>query len=735
MNSAPSGGRLPKVLSKDGRMFAIIISEKGGAERKEQFDKNEINVGRVQGNDLMLPKGNVSKHHARLLYRDGRFIVTDLKSTNGTYVNGRKIAQATIVREGDKIYIGDFVLRLDTQGAQTLGSEGIEPALPPIAPHATSDSDMRSMGRTGPNPGAGAGATGPNAVLTSSASVERLQVERSSADRAPVERASAPMRADAGPPAYSPPDHDADDQEMGAEKVPPSLGPAPVRMPAPPRIPTAVSPASLGGPSPMRPPTTPLQVQPAPAPPRISPAAASPLTPAAPPLAPTASRASAPPPQPRGARESSGRESVARENNHTNAAGKRLSLVTLMDRVARATDLTPLRQSLILDEGVSQRLERVAREQAMGMQNEGDLAEGGDVEGLVRDALRELVALGPIGPLLDDDDVTEITCLRQDNVLATRNGAVVAAEASFTSEEALSRVIARLAYHAGEPARPGEAIIERRLSRGAHMLALVPPAAASHALIIRKRRRLETSLEDYVRLGGLSRAMATFLDNCLTARANILVCGSSPQAVTSFLSALAASSPAGERVAVLQQVEELVLPQAHVLSLALPDSRARGEEAVRVASKIRPDRTVVSGMAGNVAAAMLEAISEGSEGVLATTLAPSMRQGLSRVVAQVLLTRPGMSVEAARECLGESFDVVIEVAPLADGRHRVVRIAELGGTDGKGIVARDIFLATGEGDGSSFAATGVVPRVVGEFAQRGVKVDPNLFKRSVGARA
>src|SRR5713101_2533023 len=94
-------------------MFSVIISEKGGAERRESFGRTEINVGRVQGNDLMLPKGNVSKRHARLLYRDGRFIVTDLKSTNGTYVNGRKIAQATIVREGDKIYIGDFVLRVE----------------------------------------------------------------------------------------------------------------------------------------------------------------------------------------------------------------------------------------------------------------------------------------------------------------------------------------------------------------------------------------------------------------------------------------------------------------------------------------------------------------------------------------------------------------------------------------------------------------------------------------------
>src|SRR5689334_18967257 len=117
-------------------MFSVIISEKGGAERRESFDRTEINVGRVQGNDLMLPKGNVSKRHARLLYRDGRFIVTDLKSTNGTYVNGRKIAQATIVREGDKIYIGDFVLRIEASSgagapAPTGGPIGADDVPPP----------------------------------------------------------------------------------------------------------------------------------------------------------------------------------------------------------------------------------------------------------------------------------------------------------------------------------------------------------------------------------------------------------------------------------------------------------------------------------------------------------------------------------------------------------------------------------------------------------------------------
>jgi pilus assembly protein CpaF len=120
-------------------MFAIVISEKGGTQHREIFDKSEINVGRVQGNDLMLPKGNVSKRHARLLYRDGRFIVTDLKSTNGTYVNGRKISQATIVREGDKIYVGDFVLQVETSegGAATGPVHPPPPRPPPPAPTLT----------------------------------------------------------------------------------------------------------------------------------------------------------------------------------------------------------------------------------------------------------------------------------------------------------------------------------------------------------------------------------------------------------------------------------------------------------------------------------------------------------------------------------------------------------------------------------------------------------------------
>lgn len=104
-------------------MFAVLISEKGGEERRETFEQAEITVGRVRGNDLMLSKGNVSKRHARLTLKDGRFVVVDHNSTNGTYVNRQRISQATIVRAGDRIYIGDFILRLEE--ADGAGNHGV----------------------------------------------------------------------------------------------------------------------------------------------------------------------------------------------------------------------------------------------------------------------------------------------------------------------------------------------------------------------------------------------------------------------------------------------------------------------------------------------------------------------------------------------------------------------------------------------------------------------------------
>lgn len=85
----------------------------GGYWREGSWDGAEINIGRTPDNDLVLPRGNVSKHHARLVLHEGQYFLSDLNSTNGTYVNRVRIRVPTVVRYGDRIYIGDFVLRFE----------------------------------------------------------------------------------------------------------------------------------------------------------------------------------------------------------------------------------------------------------------------------------------------------------------------------------------------------------------------------------------------------------------------------------------------------------------------------------------------------------------------------------------------------------------------------------------------------------------------------------------------
>lgn len=90
----------------------VEVRERGGELRTFEFDKPEITIGRVQGNDIVLPKGNISKRHARIVVKDGKYILVDLKSTNGTYLNGRQITSPIVFRADDTIIIGDFTFSI-----------------------------------------------------------------------------------------------------------------------------------------------------------------------------------------------------------------------------------------------------------------------------------------------------------------------------------------------------------------------------------------------------------------------------------------------------------------------------------------------------------------------------------------------------------------------------------------------------------------------------------------------
>src|SRR5512144_763373 len=197
-------------------MFTIIIQEKGGEQRRMVFNKPEVTIGRVQGNDIVLPKGNVSKRHARIVLKDGKFIIVDLKSTNGTYVNGRKITSPLVVKDSDKIYIGDFIVGVEE--AASADSDGSsEATAPPPSERQPAVADVRPPRPTEAQPM-------PPSALPMTMGSNNL------ADERPAPPAPAPVPVRAAPPRPAP--GSVRDVPAPREVPPPREPPPPREMPA-----------------------------------------------------------------------------------------------------------------------------------------------------------------------------------------------------------------------------------------------------------------------------------------------------------------------------------------------------------------------------------------------------------------------------------------------------------------------------------------------------------------------
>jgi pilus assembly protein CpaF len=428
----------------------------------------------------------------------------------------------------------------------------------------------------------------------------------------------------------------------------------------------------------------------------------------------------------------------AERHDAAQMAAHRNALASLVDRVAEQIDVSSLASGAPADEALLGRVERALAERATSMKSDGELPGEIDPDALVVEGRRELLELGPIGPMLEDEDVSEVQIFRHDFVVAMHGRRQVPTEVAFTSEAALVRAIRRLCHAAGRPLAADETYLERRLPQNARMFAVLPPASEQgHMVLIRKPQRADLTLDDLVRSGTISRAMVGLLGQCVAARANILVTGALGAGTTSLIGALAAAGSIDDRVVVLQEDDELIFNQPHTVSILLGETAADGARAVRAAARVHPDRLVVGSFAGLVAAEVVDAIGDGVDGVLAAARAPTLRQAALRLTADLAASRPGLTPDTAREWLASAFDLCIEIARLRDGRHRVLRVAELV-TEGSGVAIRDVFsfvverTAAGGAVEGTFHATGLVPRIVEDLAQRGITVDTSVFKRHPG---
>ncbi len=603
-------------------VFSVVIHEKGGAERRETFETSELTVGRVQGNELMLPKGNVSKRHARLLYRDGRFILTDLNSTNGTYVNRRRITQATIVREGDRIYVGDFVLRIELPAA-----DGEQP----------SEGGQRAELMSAPDEISATGPSGPAAGSSTRAT-------------------------------------DEDDEHT--------------RMPGPP-----------------------VRTIEPPAPPQL--AGSEP---------PQRSSASFP------VNETTGTHHVGRitqddapsYERHALASVVALAVQAVVDRVG----LEAFEHALSADLG--ERVEPLLREAVAKLTGAKDAPISIQPERLLELARDELLELGPLGSLLADASVHEIGVVRFDQVVASRAGRAVAIEPGFSSERSLGWAIARL--RADAVAGGDES--EFRLASGARV-SVASSSGSAASLLIRRPERLTLTLDELVRRGVISRAMATFFRHCLLSRVNVLVVGGHDGSPEQLLSALVGSQADARSV----WIGDGVAGQADVAVDFGLGTLAEARRALAVKAGMPGLRFAARLTSPEVTAAVTEMVASGVDGVLALRHASSIKRGLMRLAAEIAAARPGLGIRATRELLAGAYDVVVEVARLRDDRVRVLRIAEVSGVAGDEIQLQDIFTflpdrtAAGGAVEGTFSPSGAVPQVVEHMRARGENLDSSLFSR------
>jgi hypothetical protein len=108
----PQTGLLGWLIVKSGGRYGHMYKVKSGAV-----------IGRDSRKaDMVLDDEKVSALHARFVIKDGRFVLYDLGSANGTHVNGQEITAATLVKENDEIKMGNIVFVL-----KTMGEAGLQP--------------------------------------------------------------------------------------------------------------------------------------------------------------------------------------------------------------------------------------------------------------------------------------------------------------------------------------------------------------------------------------------------------------------------------------------------------------------------------------------------------------------------------------------------------------------------------------------------------------------------------
>jgi pilus assembly protein CpaF len=383
---------------------------------------------------------------------------------------------------------------------------------------------------------------------------------------------------------------------------------------------------------------------------------------------------------------------------------------------------------LAFEQAISARLDRLLEDDLVAMRPEQKSA-------LITFILRESVGFGPIDPLLKDPDITEIMVNAPDEVYIERAGQILRTQVRFEDNSQLMNVIRRMAATIGRRVDESTPMVDARLPDGSRLNAVIPPAATrGPALTIRKFRSFTMGLDELIREGTLSPAMAGFLQSAVQGRLNILISGGTGSGKTTTMNVLGSLIPARERVVTIEDSAELQLGHPHVVSLEYrpPNVEGKGELTIRSllrnSLRMRPDRVMVGEVRDAAALDMLQAMNTGHDGSMSTIHSNSARDAFSRLETMVMTGSVDIPLSAVRAQVASALNLVVQQARLPDGTRKIIQIAEVSGYQDDTPVLTDIFRYTRTADGASaFIPTGEVPKSITKINFYGVDVPREIF--------
>ena len=346
---------------------------------------------------------------------------------------------------------------------------------------------------------------------------------------------------------------------------------------------------------------------------------------------------------------------------------------------------------------------------------------------LAAELVHDMLGLGPLEPLLEDDAVTDIMVNGPDRVFVERRGKMALSAAKFRDTAHVANVCQRIAAAIGRRVDESSPMVDARLKDGSRVnIVFMPLALDGPYISIRKFSKRKIDFDQLVEYGSLTRPVARILEIAGRSRLNVVISGGTGSGKTTMMNAMSRLIDHGERIVTVEDAAELQLQQPHVVRMETrPASlEGRGEitqrDLVRNALRMRPDRIIIGEVRGGEAFDMLQAMNTGHDGSMSTVHANTTRDALTRIENMVQMGNMGLPARAIRTQIVGAIDLIIQIERQRDGTRRVTQVTDVSGLEGEVVILNDIFLfeVNGETTGGQLTGQYRVSRSRPSFHQR-----------------